>query len=78
LFSAKLLYRLMTTHYIQAQLGDRFQATNEERFVTRTLNLLQLASALSNTRAAMDISQRALAIVDYERIRDAAALETAN
>lgn len=68
----KAMYDENTTLYDNPQMGgDRFKAYNENHLVEESLQLIEVALALDDTKSATEIQQKALAILDDHRLRDA-------
>ena len=60
-----------------AMLGSRkgFKTFNENRFVTETLLLIEMALALDKMQAAREIQAKALEIIDDQRLKEAVPAE---
>jgi hypothetical protein len=67
----KSMYDLNTTMYGQNNLGDQFKSYNENRFVEEIARLIAVELALDDTKAAREIQEKALAVLDDPRLRDA-------
>ncbi len=57
--------------------GEHFKAWNEDHFVEESVKLIGVALALDDKKAAQEIQQQALAILDDYRLRDAIPKEQA-
>lgn len=64
-------YDRNTAMYGGKNFGEHFKAFNENNFVKETLNLIDVAIALDDNKAAKEIQEKALAILDDYRLRDA-------
>lgn len=53
------------------KFGEHFKAWNENHFVEETILLINVAVALNDTKAAKEIQEKALTILDDYRLRDA-------
>ena len=51
--------------------GASFKAYNENHFVQESLQLIEVALALDDAKSAKEIQQKALAVLDDHRLRDA-------
>jgi hypothetical protein len=67
----KEMYEQITGMCGGKNFGESFKAWNENKLVEKTLGLIELAIALDETRAAREIQEKALVIVDDQRLRDA-------
>jgi hypothetical protein len=68
---AKAMYDRNTTLYDNPQMGgEHFRVYNENHLVEESLKLIEVALALDDTKAAEEIQQKALAILDDYRLRD--------
>lgn len=69
---AKADYERNLALYDNPQVGgERFAAYNEKSLVEESLRLIKLALAFENEAAAKEIQQKALDLVDDDRLRDA-------
>jgi tetratricopeptide (TPR) repeat protein len=73
----KTEYEQNIKRYGQEYFGEQYREWNENRLVTRSVQLIEVALALGNEQAARAIQQKALATVDDDRIRDAVNKERA-
>ena len=69
--TVKETYDRHITMYGKKTFGERFKAYNENNFVEETIQLIDVAIALDDTKAAKEIQKKALAVVDDYRLRDA-------
>lgn len=68
----KAMYDMNTAMYGDDRFKDpHFKEYNENRFVEESLRLIEVASQLSNSAAAYDIQEKALAVLDDPRLRAA-------
>jgi hypothetical protein len=73
---AKGMYDQNVAMYGGKNFGEPFKAWNEDNLVKKSLQLIELALALDDAKAAREIQEKALAIVDDYRLRDAIPAET--
>jgi len=71
----KAMYEQNTEMYGGKNFGESFKAWNENNLVEETLRLIEVAIALDETKAAKEIQEKGLAIVDDHRLRDAIPAE---
>lgn len=71
----KAMYDQNTTMYGGKNFGEPFKAWNENNLVKETLQLIEVAIALDDSKAAKEIQEKALAIVNDYRLRDAIPAE---
>ena len=67
----KAMYDQNTAMYGGKNFGESFKAWNENNLVKKALQLIEVAIALNDSKAAKEIQGKALAIVDDYRLRDA-------
>ena len=68
----KAMYDLNTKLYDKRNVGGpSFKKYNENHFVEDSVQLIEVAVALDNPKAAKEIQEKALAVVDDHRLRDA-------
>lgn len=68
------MYRLNSSHYKNPKIGKaNFIAYNENSFVEKSIQLIQFALSVGDEKAAIEIQQKALKIVEDYRLRDAIA-----
>jgi hypothetical protein len=68
----KAMYDLNTKLYDKPNVGGPpFKAYNDNHFVEESLQLIEVALALDNPKAAKEVQEKALAVVDDQRLRDA-------
>lgn len=73
----KAMYDLNITLYDKPKLGGaQFKAYNENHFVKESLQLIAVALALNEQKAAEEVQEKALAVVDDPRLRDAIPVPT--
>ena len=73
---AKAEYDYNTTLYEDKKIGgDHFKKWNEEHLVEESLRLIEVAVALGDIKAAKEIQQNVLEVVDDQRLRDAVQTE---
>ena len=70
--NVKAMYDQNTTFYGNPKIrGDHFKTWNENHLVEDSLQLIEVAVALGDQKAAKEIQEKALAVVDDYRLRDA-------
>lgn len=67
----KAMYDMNVAMYGGKNFGESFKAYNENHFVEETIRLIDVAVALNDTKAAREIQEKALAVLDDYRLRDA-------
>ena len=67
----KSMYDLNKKLYDKPMGGESLKASNENIFVEETLQLIEVALALDNLKAAKEVQEKALAVVDDNRLKDA-------
>ncbi len=68
----KAMYDHKVTLYDNPQMGGaHFKAFNEDHFVEESLKLIEVALALNDRKAAKEIQEKALAVIEDYRLRDA-------
>ncbi len=68
----KASYDRNTAFYDDPTIGGaQFKEYNENHFVEETLQLIEVAVALDNPKAAKEVQEKALAVVDDHRLKDA-------
>lgn len=68
----KAAYDLNTRLYDKPKIGGaQFKAYNENHFVGESLQLITVVLALDSHKAAKEVQEKALAVVDDRRLRDA-------
>ncbi len=71
----KAMYDRDVTMNEGTNFDERFKAYNENHFVEETIRLIDFAIALNETKAAREIQEMALAVLDDYRLRDAFSTE---
>lgn len=68
----KHIYELDVTNYDKPQFARKeFKEFNENLFLDDSLKLIEVALAINDTKTAIEVQQKALAILDDERLRNA-------
>jgi len=67
----KAMYEMNAANYGEKNFGESFRAFYENRFIEDTLRIINVAIAIGNTEAAQDIRDKALAVLDDPRLRNA-------
>lgn len=68
---AKEMYDTNRSMYGGKNFGAHFKGYNENHFVEESVRLIDVALALDDAKAAKEIQEKALAIIDDYRLRDA-------
>ncbi|MFA5043320.1 MAG: hypothetical protein WC381_07490 [Kiritimatiellia bacterium] len=71
----KAMYDMNVAMYGGKNFGESFKAYNKNHFIEETIRLIDVAVALNDTKAAGEIQERALAVLDDYRLRDAIPAE---
>jgi hypothetical protein len=67
----KAMYDLQTTMYGRIGSGNQLKSSNENRFVEEIVSLIDVELASGDARTAREIQEKALAVLDDSRLRDA-------
>ena len=68
----KSMYDLNTKLYDKPNVGrERLKAVSENIFVVESLQLIEVALALDDPKAAKEVQEKALAVLDDHRLKDA-------
>jgi hypothetical protein len=65
----KAMYEMNAARYGEKNFGESFRASYENRFIEDTLSIINVAIASGKTETALDIRDKALAVLDDPRLR---------